>query len=158
MEKSKKRVFCPYTFGKRKLKKLSCIFTSVVYYPIILITSLIVSIGIIFIALDILDFPFISYDSFSSIICLGGTRHTAGVLASLLLIPLCAAKNRFGFLGAFILGISLFLLCTVHTAYMLIVRTYHFEEQIHGPIIWALIQLPIIIYGYRAFKEIKKKA
>ena len=121
-----------------------------------LIAALAVSIGIIFIGLDILAFPFVSFDSFSSIICLGGTRHTVGVLAALFLIPLCAAKQRFGFLGALVLGISIFLLCAVHITYMLLVRTYRFEEQIHGPIIWALVQLPVIIYGYKSIMEVKK--
>jgi len=156
MTKSKKRLFCPYAFFKRVIRKMNSIFTSVAYYHIMLIAALAVSIGIIFIALDILEFPFISYDSFSSIICLGGTRHTVGVLAALFLIPVCAAKKRFGFLGALLLGISLFLLCVVHIAYMLIMRTYRFEEQIHGPIIWALVQLPVIIYGYKSFMEVKK--
>ncbi|MBN1799752.1 MAG: hypothetical protein JW822_14340 [Spirochaetales bacterium] len=156
MTKSKNRVFCPYVVLKSIIRNIRVIFTSSAYHHIMLITALAVSIGIIFIALDILEFPFISYDSFCSIICLGGTRHTVGVLSALFLIPLCAAKKRFGFLGALLLGISLFLLCAVHIAYMLIMRTYRFEEQIHGPIIWALAQLPVIIYGYKSFMEVKK--
>ncbi len=156
MKKSKKSIHCPYSFLKKTIRKINFIFKSAAYYHVMLIAALTVSIGIIFIARDILDFPFITYDAFSLIICLGDTRHTAGVMLSLFLIPLCAAKKRFGFLMALLLGSSLFLLCAVHTAYMLILRTYRFEEQLHGPVIWALAQLPVIIYGYKSLMEVKK--
>jgi hypothetical protein len=154
VKKSKNRAFCPYSLSKWIIRKVKGILFSAACSHVMLITALSVSIAIIFIALDILEFPFISYDSFCSIICLGGTRHTVGVLASLVLIPLCAAKKRFAFLAAAAFGIFIFLLCVIHIAYMLIVRTYRFEEQIHGPIIWAMVQLPVIIYGYKSFLEV----
>jgi hypothetical protein len=155
VEKSKKWVFCPYVLLRKMIMKMSEIITAAAYSHIMLITALVVSIGIIFIALDILKFPFITYDPFCSIICLGGTRHTVGVLGALVLIPLCAAKKRFAFLAAAAFGMLIFLLCAAHIAYMLAAKPYRFEEQIHGPIIWALVQLPVIIYGYKSFAEVK---
>jgi hypothetical protein len=158
MEKPRTRVACPYAAMKGATKSFLRAFTSVDRYPVILVSALAVSIGIIFIALDILKFPFVTYDSFGSILCLGGARHTVGVLLSLFLIPFCAAKIRFGFLGATLLGILLFALCTVHVAHMLAARPYWFQEQIHGPVIWAFVQLPVIIYGYKSFRKVGKKA
>jgi hypothetical protein len=152
MQKASRKVFCPYAFSRTAVRKGKEVFTTPANYPVMLILWLSVSAGIIFIALDILEFPFISYDRFSDWISLGGTRHTVGVLTALVCIPLVAAKRRLGYYGAFISGLVIFLLCAVHVVYMPIAQTYRFEEQIHGPILWALVQIPVIVYGYQLIR------
>jgi hypothetical protein len=156
VKKTKKRIVCPYALSKRIGRKIRFLFTSAARAHVMLIAALSVSIGIIFIALDILKFPFVTYDLFCSIICLGGTRHTVGVVVALALIPFCAAKKRAAFFGASLFAVFIFLLCGVHIVYMLAAKPYRFEEQIHGPIIWALVQLPVIFYGYKSFMEVRK--
>ena len=59
-------------------------------------------------------------------------------------------------MGALLLSIFIFVLCAVHIAYMLIMQPYRFTEQIHGPIIWALVQIPIIVYGYKSYTKVNK--
>jgi hypothetical protein len=152
MQKANRKVFCPYAFSRTVVRRVKEFFTAPANYQVMLILWLSVSAGIIFVALDILEFPFISYDRFSDWICLGGTRHTVGVLSALVCIPLVAAKRRLGYYGAFISGLVIFLLCAVHVVYMPIAQTYRFEEQIHGPILWALVQIPVILYGHQLIR------
>jgi len=120
-------------------------------YHVFLIAGLSLSVFIIFFALDIMHFPFISKDPVGYILTLGQTRHTVGVILALALIPFCAQKMRFAFLVAALLGTFIALLCIVHVISMLIVEPPLYRSQIHGPIIWAVTQLPVIHYGYKAF-------
>lgn len=152
--KKKKKIFCPYAILKKLIKKIKILLASENYH-ILIIAGLVLSITIIFIALDIMNFPFNTHDTFSFIICLGNTRHTLGVLFSLLLIPLCACKIRFAYLLTLILSTIIFLLCLSHVFYMLIYKPYFWDKQIHGPVIWSFFQLPIIFYGFKAYKEAK---
>lgn len=91
----KHQVLCPYRLVIQSLRLIRDVFISDMNSQIMLIISLSVSIGIIYFALDVLKFPFVCYDTFSSILCLGGTRHSVGVLSALILIPICAAKKTF---------------------------------------------------------------
>lgn len=77
-------------------------------------------------------------------------------LVGLILIPICARENKWGFLSALILGI--------------IVISYEAKNQINfitgtmpegslfvllviGGVIWLIIQIPIIIFSYRAYHK-----
>jgi len=120
-------------------------------YHVFLIAGLSLSVFIIFFALDIMHFPFSSKDPVGYILTLGQTRHTVGVILALALIPLCAQKMRFAFLATALLGTVIALLCVAHVINMIIVEPPLYRSQIHGPIIWAVTQLPVIYYGYKAF-------
>ncbi|MBN1439442.1 MAG: hypothetical protein JW929_08540 [Anaerolineales bacterium] len=156
MNKRKGISFCPYAFFKKVGRRAESFFTTPANNPVMLILWLSVSVGIIFIALDILKFPFVTYDRAGYLLCLGDTRHTVGVLAALVCIPLCAAKQRLGYYAALASGAILFLLCSSHAVYMLAAQTHRFEDQIHGPILWALVQIPIVVYAYKSIREAGK--
>ena len=122
----------------------------------IVIVGLVLSVFIIFIALDIMKFPFSTYDRISYYLCLGNTRHTVGVIGTLIIIPLCTKKIIWGFVLALILSTVIFILCFSHVIHMLINNPPNFTSQIHGPIIWSVVQLPVIIFSYISIKENKQ--
>ncbi len=117
------------------------------------IIGLVLSIFIIFFALDVMKFPFETYDRLSYYLCLGNTRHTVGVIGALILIPLCVRRIKWSFIFSLILSLLIFILCFIHIIHMLINNPPNFTSQIHGPIIWACIQFFIIIYCFKSIKE-----
>jgi DMSO/TMAO reductase YedYZ heme-binding membrane subunit len=117
------------------------------------IIGLVVSILWIFMALDF-GFNFGSgFDLFSYLLTLGGYRHTIIPIAALILIPICAREYRWGFSAAMVLGIIAFVLPLTHVLYMLIMKPSGYESLLFGPSIWSIMQIPIIIFSYRARKE-----
>ncbi|MGD9276089.1 MAG: hypothetical protein PVJ67_02865 [Candidatus Pacearchaeota archaeon] len=118
------------------------------------IIGLVISIGWIFMGLDI-GFQFVAPDQISYILTLAGQRHTIMTLLALVLIPICARENRWGLLSAMILGIVTLTLSLAHIIYMLIATPSGFESQIFGPTIWSIIQIPIIFFGYKAQQALR---
>jgi len=137
---------------KKILSSMTAALTDERNYHLHLITGLVLSIFIIFFAIDIMHFPFFSQDPVGYLLTLGETRHTVGVILSLVLIPLCAHKKRFAFFAAALLGTVISILCITHVITMLIVEPPLYRQQIHGPIIWTATQLPVIYYGCKAFR------
>ena len=114
-----------------------------------LIIGLVVSVGWIFMGLDI-GFRFETSDMVSAWLTLGGYRHTVMTILALVLIPVCALEKRWGFLGATALGAATLALSGVHVVYMLIAAPAGYESQLFGPIVWSLVQIPIILFSRRA--------
>jgi hypothetical protein len=116
------------------------------------IIGLVVSIGWIFMGLDI-GFLFEASDAVSYWLTLGGHRHTIMTMLALVLIPVCALEKQWGFLGAMVLGSATLTLSVVHAVYMLITAPSGYESQLFGPIVWSLMQIPIIVFSHRARRE-----
>jgi len=121
------------------------------------IIGLVVSVWWIFMGLNT-GFRFIAADQISYILTLGAQRHTIMTILALILIPICARENKWGFLAALVLGIVTLALSLVHSIHMLVATPPGFESQILGPSIWSIIQIPIIIFSYRARRELTKAA
>jgi hypothetical protein len=117
------------------------------------IVGMIISIGFIFMGLD-LKFPFGTDDVICSILTLGGFRHTMITILYLILIPLCALEKRYAFIVVMITGIVTFALCFTHVIYMLIAKPFGYEAQLYGPVIWSIIQIPITVFSHRARQEL----
>jgi hypothetical protein len=117
-----------------------------------LLISLVVSVWWIFMGLD-LGFRFEAPDTVSYLLTLGGTRHTVMTVAALVLIPICAREIRWGAVLAAVLATVTFLLTAAHVVYMVVTKPAGFEDQLFGPIVWALMQLPIVFFGRRAAKR-----
>ena len=114
------------------------------------ITGLVVSVLWIFIGLDF-GFSFEGPDDIIWLtLTLGGLRHTVMTILALILIPICAKGNKYGFIAAMILGIVIFSLCFVHFGYMIFFEPEGYESKWIGPLIWSFIQIPIIFYSYKA--------
>jgi hypothetical protein len=121
------------------------------------IIGLVLSVGWIFMGLDI-GFSFEASDDISSWLTLGGYRHTIMTILALVLIPVCALEKRWGFLAAMVLGVATLTLSTVHVVYMLIATPSGYESQLFGPILWSVIQIPIIVFSHRARQEQAQEA
>ena len=119
------------------------------------IVGLVISVLWIFMGLDI-GFRFVASDCVSYVLTLGELRHTIMTILALILIPICARENKWGFLAAMVLGIVTLALSLSHSIYMLIATPPGFESQIFGPIAWSIIQIPIIIFSYKARQELAK--
>jgi hypothetical protein len=130
--------------------------TSIRNSSLAVIIALVVSIWWIFMGLDI-GFRFEAPDSICSWLTLGGYRHTIITILAMVLIPVCALEKRWGFLAAIGLGSATLILSVVHVAYMLITAPSGYEGQLFGPIIWSLMQIPIIAFSHRARRETAKK-
>ena len=107
-----------------------------------------------------LDFGFrfgAGFDCISYLLTLGGQRHTIIPILALILIPICACEHRWGFLAAMVLGMVTLSLLLIHIIYLLFCRPPGFESMIFGPIVWAIIQIPIIIFSYKARQELTKR-
>jgi hypothetical protein len=117
-----------------------------------LIIGLVVSVGWIFMGLDI-GFRFEASDDVSAWLTLGGYRHTIMTILALVLIPVCALEERWGFLGATVLGAATLALSGVHIVYMLIAAPVGYESQLFGPVVWSLLQIPIILFSRRALRK-----
>lgn len=114
-----------------------------------LIIGLVISVWWIFMGLDS-GFRFEALDHICYLLTLGGRRHTIMTILALILIPLCARENKWGFLAAMFLGIVTLTLSSVHIIYMLVAAPSGFESQLFGPLVWSVMQIPIVIFGYRA--------
>lgn len=119
------------------------------------IIGLVVSVWWIFMGLNT-GFRFVASDQISYILTLGEQRHTIMTILALILIPICARGNKWGFFAAMVLGIVTLALSLAHSIYMLVATPSGFESQILGPTVWAIIQIPIIIFGYKARQELIK--
>jgi DMSO/TMAO reductase YedYZ heme-binding membrane subunit len=120
------------------------------------IMGLVISVFWIFIGLDF-GFNFgAGFDSISYLLTLGGYRHTIITIAALILIPVCAREYRWGFSAAMALGIVTQILASTHVIYMLIVTPFGYESLLFGPIVWSFMQTPIILFSYRARKELNE--
>lgn len=113
------------------------------------IVGLVVSIWWIFMGLNI-DFRFVAGDRISYMLTLGEQRHTIMTVLALILIPICARENKWGFLGVMVFGVVTFVMLFTHSIYMLLATPPGFESQIFAPVVWSIIQIPIIMFSYRA--------
>jgi hypothetical protein len=120
-----------------------------------LIIALVVSIWWIFMGLDS-GFRFQAGDSVSYWLTLGERRHTIMTILALILIPVCALEKMWGFIAVIILAIVTITLSMIHVVYMLIVEPSGFESQLFGPVVWSIIQIPIVIFGYKASQGLSK--
>ena len=119
------------------------------------IIGLVISVWWIFVGLDS-GFRFGSgFDNVSYILTLGCYRHTVMPVAALILIPVCAREYRWGFLAAMLLGIVTLTLASTHVIYMLIAAPVGYKSLIFGPTGWSVIQILIIVYGYKAYKYVE---
>jgi hypothetical protein len=121
------------------------------------IIGLVVSVWWIFMGLDI-GFRFEAIDAVCSWLTLGGYRHTIMTILALVLVPVCALEKRWGFLAAMVLGAVTLTLSVVHVVYILILAPSGYESQLFGPVVWSIMQIPIVVFGYRARREIGKEA
>lgn len=101
-------------------------------------------------------FRFVASDRVSYMLTLGELRHTIMTILALILIPICARENKWGFLAAMVLGIVTLVLSLAHSIYLLVATPAGFESQILGPSIWCIIQIPTIIFSCRARRELIK--
>jgi hypothetical protein len=121
------------------------------------IIGLEISVLCIFMGLDF-GFKFgAGFDDISYMLTLGGHRHTILPIIALALIPICARENRWGFFTAMCLGIVTLSLSLIHSMYMLMCSPPGFEEKIFGPLVWSVMQIPIIAFGYKASRGLRKK-
>ena len=123
-----------------------------------IITGLVISVLWIFIGLDIVGFPFTAKDTVCYWLTLGGYRHTIMTILALVLIPVCAHEKQWGFLATMVLGAVTLILAAVHVVYMLITAPPGYESQLFGPAVWSIMQIPIVVFSYRARREANKEA
>ena len=116
------------------------------------IIGLVISIWWIFMGLD-RGFHFEAIDAVCRWLTLGGYRHTIVTILALALVPICALRVQWGFLATMVLGGATLTLSGVHVVYMLIVTPSGYESQLFGPIVWSVMQIPIIVFGHRAWQE-----
>ena len=122
-----------------------------------LIIGLVVSIWWIFMGLDS-GFRFEAGDAVCYWLTLGGYRHTIMTMLALVLVPVCALERPWGFLAAMVLGVTTLTLSMVHVVYMMIVAPSGYESKLFGPIVWSVMQIPIVFFGHRARRETGKEA
>ena len=116
------------------------------------IIGFVVSVWWIFMGLDS-GFRFQAGDSVSYWLTLGGHRHTIMTIVALILIPVCVLEKKWGFLAAIVLGIVTLTLSMVHVVYMLIAEHSGYESQLFGPVVWSIIQIPVVVFGYKAVRK-----
>jgi hypothetical protein len=116
------------------------------------IIGLVVSVWWIFMGLDT-GFRFQASDSVSYWLTLGAHRHTIMTILALILIPVCALEKSWGLLAATVVAIATLLLSMTHVVYMLLAEPTGFESQLFGPVVWSIIQVPIIVFGYISVRK-----
>ena len=121
------------------------------------IIGLEISVLWIFMGLDS-GFRFEAVDLTSYWLTLGGHRHQIMTILALILIPICALEKMWGFLAAAALGGVTLTLSLIHVVHMLVAAPSGFESQLFGPIVWSIIQIPIIVFGYLGARGLHKKA
>jgi len=130
--------------------------TKISNYKFGVIICLVLSVFWIFMGLD-LGFKFKAKDLICYLLTLGGLRHTIMSICALILIIICARGIRMGYLGALILGITTFSLTFTHILYMLISDPEAYSLMLFGPLVWVLIQIPMIILSFKVFNPGKKE-
>ena len=118
--------------------------------------GLLISIWWIFMGLDI-GFRFQASDEVSFYLTLGGHRHTIMTIIALILIPICVLEKQWSFLAAMLLAVTTLTLSVIHVVYMLITEPSGYESQLFGPIIWSVMQIPIIFFGNLARQDSANK-
>lgn len=117
-----------------------------------LIIGLVISVGFMYTGV-VIGFPFGTTDPVCLVLTLWGYRHFIIPILTLILIPLCLLENKGGLIGTFFLSIITIFLCLAHVVYMYIANPPGFETQIYGPVVWSIIQIPIIFFSYKARHE-----
>ncbi len=113
------------------------------------IIGLVISVWWVFMGF-VTGFPFpIPDDIISYILTWGGLRETITPVLYLILIPIVAIENKRGFWAALVLSIVLLV-------FSLLVPILGYAIKIFGPIVFSIIQIPIIIYSYKALQEQSK--
>jgi len=121
------------------------------------IIGLVVSVWWIFMGLES-GFSFHASDPVSYWLTLGERRRTIMTIVALMLIPVCALEKRPAFLAAIVLGAVTLILSSIHVLYMWIAATSGFKAKLFGPIVWSILQIPIMVFGYRARRSLGKEA
>jgi hypothetical protein len=98
-------------------------------------------------------FAFKPTSTLSYIVTLGAHRHTIMTIAGLILIPVCAREIKWSFLAATVLGTVTFVLTSVSVIEMLIATPPGYGGRLFGPLVWIVLQIPIILFSRRARKE-----
>lgn len=101
--------------------------------------------------LDI-GFPFETNDTVCYWLTLGGYRHTIMTIIAFVLIPFCALEKPKAFLMSIVLGTTTLTLSVVHVGYMIIAAPSGYESQLFGPVMWSIMQVPIVFFGYSAWQ------
>ena len=57
-----------------------------------------------------------------------------------------------------LLGIVTLVLALTHVVYMLVVAPIGYKSIIFGPAVWSVMQIPLVLFGYRAIQEVRKEA
>ena len=117
-----------------------------------LIIGLVVSVWWIFMGLDI-GFRFEAPDRISYLLTMCGQRHTIMTIAALILIPICALELRWGFILALVSGSVTIVLVVIHIIYMVFSQLPGYQSQLFGPLVWLVMQAPIVFFSYRALKS-----
>ncbi|MFQ6086099.1 MAG: hypothetical protein ACE5OY_07555 [Candidatus Bathyarchaeia archaeon] len=77
-------------------------------------------------------------------------------LVALILIPICARENKWGFLLAMVWGIVIIIVRVIITVRLItgpMPEPQAFEMLVIGGTIWLIIQIPIIVFSYRAYRK-----
>jgi hypothetical protein len=101
-----------------------------------------------------LGFAFKPTSILSTIVTLGARRHTIMTIAGLVLLPICAREIRWGFLAAMILGIATAALTSVSVIEMLVAPAPGDEGRLFGPIVWIVLQIPVVLFSHRSRKAL----
>lgn len=105
----------------------------------------------IFIGLK-MGFSFEPPSPLSSIVTIGGTRHVIGTIAALIFIPIFAKQIKAGFLVALIFTTATLIL-TVGSISDFLFITPGYRAKVPVPIAMAIIQVLVMWFSYRAWKE-----
>ena len=100
-----------------------------------------------------MGFSFEPPSTLSYIATLGGNRHVVGTIAALIFIPICARQTKNGFLAAMIFCSFTAVLTSISIIDLLFV-TPGFEAKALVPIAMLVFQILVIVFSYRAMKEI----
>ena len=118
---------------------------------------MVLSVWWIFMGLDS-GFPFRAGDPVSYWLTLGEYRHTIMTILALFLIPVCALEKKWGFSAAMALGAITLALSLAHVVYMVTAEPAGFQSQLFGPLVWSILQIPIVVFGYKARKALGREA
>jgi hypothetical protein len=121
------------------------------------IIGMVLSVWWIFMGLDS-GFPFQAGDTVSYWMTLGEHRHTIMTILALFLIPVCALEKKWGFSAAMVLGVITLALSLAHIVYMVTAEPAGFRSQLFGPLVWSIIQIPIVVFGYKARQGLSREA
>jgi hypothetical protein len=120
------------------------------------IIGMVLSVWWILMGLDS-GFPFQASDPVSYWLTLGEHRHTIMTILTLFLIPVCALEKKWGFSAAMVLGVVTLALSLGHVVYMVNAETAGYRSQLFGPLVWSILQIPIVVFGYKARQELSRK-